>query len=117
MMAMAPTGQRLGVLALARPTFDVPYAEEMAARAFARLDEAGIVTVGPRNLLFDAEAARQAAAALVGLAAPPAAPSWRAAGFPFGVQRAAGEAATAHGTHGPHQPCPALTSVLATSAG
>lgn len=65
MTAMASTGQRLGVLALARPTFDVPYAEEMAARAFARLDEAGIVTVGPRNLLFDADAARHAAAALV----------------------------------------------------
>jgi ABC-type polysaccharide/polyol phosphate transport system ATPase subunit len=32
MMAMTPTRQRLGVLALARPTFDVPYAEEMAAR-------------------------------------------------------------------------------------
>jgi len=65
MMAMGQTGRRLGVLALARPTFDVPYAEEMAAKAFARLDEAGIVTIGPRNLLFDADAARQAAAALV----------------------------------------------------
>jgi L-fucose isomerase-like protein len=60
------TGMRLGVLALARPTFDVPYAEEMAAKAFARLDESGITTVGPRALLFDADAARQAAAALQG---------------------------------------------------
>jgi L-fucose isomerase-like protein len=57
---------RLGVLALARPTFDVPYAEEMAAKAFARLDESGVTTVGPRSLLFDADAARHAAATLGG---------------------------------------------------
>jgi L-fucose isomerase-like protein len=55
-----------GVLALARPTFDVPYAEEMAAKAFARIDEAGLATVGPRGLLFDAAAAREAAEALKG---------------------------------------------------
>jgi L-fucose isomerase-like protein len=55
---------RLGVLALARPTFDVPYAEEMAAKAFAQLDHSGIQTVGPRTLLFDADSARLAAAAL-----------------------------------------------------
>ncbi len=55
-----------GVLALARPTFDVPYAEEMAAKAFARIDEAGLKTVGPRGLLFDAAAAREAAEALKG---------------------------------------------------
>ncbi len=55
-----------GVLALARPTFDVPYAEEMAAKAFARIDEAGLRTVGPRGLLFDAAAAREAAEALKG---------------------------------------------------
>ena len=36
---------RIGVLPLARPTFDVPYAEEMAAKAFATLDSAGIQTV------------------------------------------------------------------------
>ncbi len=54
------SGGRYGVLALARPTFDVPYAEEMAAKAFAALDRAGVETVGPRSLLFDAAAARQA---------------------------------------------------------
>jgi len=54
----------IGVLALARPTFDVPYAEAMAARAFARLDEGGVRTAGPRVLLFDAAAAREAAASL-----------------------------------------------------
>jgi L-fucose isomerase-like protein len=58
------TAMKIGVLALARPTFDVPYAEEIAAKAFARLDESGVATVGPRNLLFDADAARQAAADL-----------------------------------------------------
>ncbi|MGL4240826.1 MAG: L-fucose/L-arabinose isomerase family protein, partial [Beijerinckiaceae bacterium] len=58
------SGEKYGVLALARPTFDVPYAEEMAAKAFAALDQAGITTVGPRGLLFDADAARAAAAEL-----------------------------------------------------
>jgi L-fucose isomerase-like protein len=58
------SGKPYGVLALARPTFDVPYAEEMAARAFATLDAAGVKTIGPRGLLFDADAARKAAADL-----------------------------------------------------
>ena len=52
----------LGVLALARPTFDVPFAEEVAAQAFAALDAAGIATVGPRSLLFDAMTAKAALA-------------------------------------------------------
>lgn len=60
------SGKPYGVLALARPTFDVPYAEEMAGRAFAALDAAGVKTVGPRGLLFDADAARKAAADLQG---------------------------------------------------
>ena len=51
---------RYGVVALARPTFDVPFAEEVKERAFAALDAAGIATVGPRALLFDAEAAERA---------------------------------------------------------
>jgi L-fucose isomerase-like protein len=58
------SGKPYGVLALARPTFDVPFAEEMAANAFAALDSAKVKTVGPRTLLFDADAARQAAAEL-----------------------------------------------------
>jgi len=49
-----------GVAALARPTFDVPFAEETKARAFAALDAAGIRTVGPRELLFDRAAAERA---------------------------------------------------------
>src|SRR5215212_7632932 len=58
------TMARIGVLALARPTFDVPFAEEMAARAFAALDRSGHAFVGPRELLFDADAAERAMAAL-----------------------------------------------------
>jgi hypothetical protein len=57
---------RIGVLALARPTFDVPFAEENAAKAFAALDRTGHDIVGPRNLLFDAAAAEGAIAALGG---------------------------------------------------
>lgn len=60
------TGPLIGVAALARPTFDVPYAKEMAAGAFAALDAAGVRTVGPRGLLFDAAAARAALAELAG---------------------------------------------------
>ncbi len=51
-----------GVAVLARPTFDVPFAEDMKARAFAALDAAGIRTVGPRELLFDRAAAERALA-------------------------------------------------------
>ena len=49
-----------GVTALARPTFDVPFAEAMKDRAFAALDAAGIRTVGTRSLLFDRAAAEAA---------------------------------------------------------
>ncbi len=51
-----------GVAALARPTFDVPFAEQMKDRAFAALEAAGIRTVGPRTLLFDRDAAERAIA-------------------------------------------------------
>lgn len=51
-----------GVAALARPTFDVPFAEDMKNRAFAALEAAGIRTVGPRELLFDRDAAERAVA-------------------------------------------------------
>lgn len=50
----------IGVLPLARPTFDVPYAEEMAQRAFARLDALGHRILGARSLLFDAAATEAA---------------------------------------------------------
>ncbi len=53
-----------GVLPLARPTFDVPFAEETKERAFAALAAAGIKTVGPRELLFDRASAEAAIAEL-----------------------------------------------------
>lgn len=51
-----------GVAVLARPTFDVPFAEQMKDRAFAALEAAGIRAVGPRELLFDRAAAERAVA-------------------------------------------------------
>lgn len=53
-----------GVAVLARPTFDVPFAEQMRDRAFAALDAAGIVTRGSRALLFDRAAAESEVAAI-----------------------------------------------------
>jgi hypothetical protein len=60
----APGATKLtyGVAALARPTFDVPFAESMKEQAFAALAAAGIETVGPRELLFDRDAAEKAVA-------------------------------------------------------
>lgn len=55
---------RIGLLPLARPTFDIAYAEEKLAGMRAALDAAGHETAGPRTLLLDAEAS---AAALEGL--------------------------------------------------
>ncbi len=55
---------RIGVLPLARPTFDVPFAEENAAKAFAALDRTGHTILGSRALLFDAAAAEAAMLAL-----------------------------------------------------
>jgi L-fucose isomerase-like protein len=55
---------RIGVLPLARPTFDVPFAEAQADAAFTALDATGHELVGPRALLFDAAATRTALAAL-----------------------------------------------------
>ena len=41
----------IGVLPLARPTFDVPFAEEMTAKAFARLDATQHTILGPRVIV------------------------------------------------------------------
>ncbi len=54
--------ETIGVLALARSTFDAPFAEDMAGKAFAAIDAAGIKTVGSRALLFDTPAAEAALA-------------------------------------------------------
>ncbi len=53
-------GLTYGVAALGRPTFDVPFAEEMLEKAFDALEAAGISVVGPKRLLFDADAAETA---------------------------------------------------------
>ena len=53
---------KYGVIALARTTFDMEFAEEMKNQAFAALDDAGIVAVGPRVLACDTEQAKAALA-------------------------------------------------------
>ncbi len=54
--------QRYGVIALARTTFDMEFAEETKNNAFAALDAAGITIVGPRTLSCDSEQAEKALA-------------------------------------------------------
>jgi len=49
---------RLGILPLGRPTFDVEFAGEKLTAMLARLDAEGHELVGPRELLFDADATR-----------------------------------------------------------
>ncbi len=57
---------RYGVIALARTTFDMEFAEEMKNKAFAALDIAGIEAVGPRTLSCDTEQAEAALAEIAG---------------------------------------------------
>jgi hypothetical protein len=57
---------QVATLALARPTFDVPYAEAVAADAFASLDRLGLNLVGPRHLLMDAAAVEAALGEVAG---------------------------------------------------
>ena len=45
---------QIGVIALARPTFDVPFAEEVAQGAFGVIAEVAPGFVGSTDLLFDA---------------------------------------------------------------
>ncbi len=52
--------RRIGILPLGRPTFDVAFAEEKLAAMLAPLDAAGLTLIGPRHLLFDADATRAA---------------------------------------------------------
>lgn len=52
---MNSSRKRVGVIALARPTFDVPYAEEVAAQAMETLADLDADLVGTADLLFDAE--------------------------------------------------------------
>jgi len=57
---------RIGILALARSTFDVAFAEEVKGRALMRLEQEGFELIGPRSLLFDAGAAEAALAEMAG---------------------------------------------------
>jgi L-fucose isomerase-like protein len=54
------TRSRIGVLALARQTFDVPYAEELTAAAFDALEKLDVELLGARDLLFDADSTQRA---------------------------------------------------------
>ncbi|MEZ5801682.1 MAG: hypothetical protein R3D29_15920, partial [Nitratireductor sp.] len=58
--------KKLGILPLGRPTFDVAYAEEKLAAMIASLERLGHAVTGPRHLLFDADATRQALGTLMG---------------------------------------------------
>lgn len=53
---MSSAKPRIGVIALARPTFDVPYAEEMLAVAWKHLQTLNAEFIGEPELLFDAPA-------------------------------------------------------------
>ena len=57
---------KFGVIALARTTFDMEFAEETKNKAFAALDAAGIATVGPRTLACDTDQAEAALAKIAG---------------------------------------------------
>ncbi|MCH2287899.1 MAG: L-fucose/L-arabinose isomerase family protein [SAR324 cluster bacterium] len=46
---------RVGVLSLARPTFDVPFAEQVCADAWKLMEQIPVDWVGSGELLFDAE--------------------------------------------------------------
>ncbi len=52
--------RRIAILALARPTFDVAFAQENLERMLARLDQCKCEITGSRELLFDADATRHA---------------------------------------------------------
>ena len=56
MNIMNPAGPlRVGVLALARPTFDVPYAEQVCEEAWKLMEQIPVDWVGSSELLFDAK--------------------------------------------------------------
>jgi L-fucose isomerase-like protein len=55
---------RIGFVALARPTFDVPLATEITATACAALTAAGLTLVGPDELVSDVPSAEAAARSL-----------------------------------------------------
>ena len=60
----SPEVTRIGILPLARPTFDVDYANTKLAQMLSRIDDLGIEVVGPRSLLQEAEETRGTIASL-----------------------------------------------------
>ena len=63
-MTMEARETKIGILPLARATFDVAYAEDTLASMLAALDATGHEIAGPRGLLFDTDATRMAMDAL-----------------------------------------------------
>ena len=59
---------KLGILPLARPTFDVPFAEERLAAMLAALEAPDREIAGPRALLLEADGADAAMAEVLGAA-------------------------------------------------
>jgi L-fucose isomerase-like protein len=57
---MMPVKPRIGVLAVGRNTFDVPYAEEILSSAWKRLQTLDAELIGEPTLLFDASEVRPA---------------------------------------------------------
>jgi hypothetical protein len=55
---------RIGLLALARPTFDVAFAQQMLAGMLEDLDASGHHLIGPRELLMDAASTQAAMKAI-----------------------------------------------------
>jgi L-fucose isomerase-like protein len=59
-----PDAPRVALVAIARPTFDVPLAQSVAERAAATLAAAGMTMLGETALVMDAEGAARAGALL-----------------------------------------------------
>jgi hypothetical protein len=62
----AAASPRIGVIPLARPTFDLGLAEETRDKAWSTLEATGATVTGPRGLLADTAAAMHAAQSLAG---------------------------------------------------
>jgi L-fucose isomerase-like protein len=62
----AAASPRIGVIPLARPTFDLGLAEETRDKAWSTLEATGATVTGPRGLLADTAAAMRAAQSLAG---------------------------------------------------
>ena len=59
-----PDKLTIGVVALARSTFDVPYAEQVARTAWETLQDLDVNLAGSKDLLFDAPAVESAISVL-----------------------------------------------------